>query len=200
MKKLLLFVFIFISPLMARRPPESMADIQRFTALDIHVTDFGTGFGVYHQFSPIGRFHPGINGLFTMVTGGDEYTWYDIYGYAHVENEVSLNIVNLSLNGKYHIFKGKIANSFSPFLSGKLGYALALDTPEGVRFTEKLKHIDRVHGINAGFFAGIDFAVGNDYGFSAALGKQWNRFEKTVDQRKLWQGMSIVIQYGKIIP
>ncbi len=199
MKKIIIILFILITGLSAR-PPESMADIHRFTALDVHVTDFGTGFGMYYQFPPIGRFHPGINGLFTMVTGGDEYTWYDYWGRPHVENEVSLNIVNLSLNGKYHVFKGKIANSFSPFLSAKLGYALALDTPEGVKFTEKLKHIDRVHGINGGLFAGIDFAVGNDYGFSAALGKQWNRFEKSVDQRKLWQGMSIVIQYGKIIP
>ncbi len=198
--KRIIFVLVLFATVLSARPPESMADIHRFTALDVHVTDFGTGIGVYRQFSPFGRFHPGINALFTMVTGGDEYTWYDIYGRAHVENEVSLNIVNLCINGKYHIFKGKIANSFSPFLSGKLGYALALDTPEGVKFAEKLKHIDRIHGINIGFFGGVDFAVDNNYGFSVAIGNQWNVFERSVDGHKFWNGTTIVIQYGKIIP
>ncbi|MDK2976701.1 MAG: hypothetical protein PWP06_1176 [Candidatus Marinimicrobia bacterium] len=199
MKKFIL-LFILSAAILSGGQPKSMAEIHRFTALDVHVTDFGTGFGVYRQFSPIGRLHPAINALFTMVSGGDEYTWYDIYGYAHVENEVSLNIVNLGLNGKYHIFKGKIANSFSPFLSAKIGYALGLDTPEGERFMEKIKHIDRVQGFNTGFFGGVDFAVDRKYGFSVAIGTQWNVFEKTVDGQKYWNGTTIVIQYGKIIP
>lgn len=199
MKRILLLILLFVLPLTGR-PPESMADIHRFTALDIHVTDFGTGFGYYHQFSPTGRFHPGLNALFTIITGGDEYTWYDIYGYPHVENEVSLNIANLSFNGKYHLFKGKLANSFSPFLSGKLGYALALDTPEGVGFAKKIKQIDTYHGLNAGVFAGVDFSASGNYGFSIAIGTQWNRFGTNIDGRKLWNGTSVVIQYGKIIP
>ncbi|MDD3807852.1 MAG: hypothetical protein PHE86_07480 [Candidatus Marinimicrobia bacterium] len=199
MKKIAILLIIFSTVLLGRTP-ESMSNIQRFTALDVHVTNFGTGLGGYYQFSPIGRFHPGINALFVIVSGKDEYTWYDIYGYPHVENEVSLNIINLGVNGKYHLFKGKLANTFSPFISAKIDYALALDTPEGVRFTEKIKHIDRVNGINTGFFGGVDFAVGEDYGFSIAIGNQWNYFERKVDNQKVWDGTSIVIQYGKIIP
>ncbi len=199
MKRILLLILLLTLPLTGK-PPVSMADIHRFSALDIHVTDFGTGFGYYHQFAPVGRFHPGLNALFTIISGGDEYTWYDIYGYPHVENEISLNIVNLSLNGKYHIFKGKIANSFSPFLIGKLGFALALDTPENASFANKLKHIDTYNGLNTGVFAGVDFSAGDNYGFSVAIGTQWNRFGTEVDGRKLWNGTSVIIQYGKIIP
>jgi hypothetical protein len=65
---------------------------------------------------------------------------------------------------------------------------------------EKIKHIDRVQGFNTGFFGGVDFAVDRKYGFSVAIGTQWNVFEKTVDGQKYWNGTTIVIQYGKIIP
>ncbi len=175
----------------------SMADVSRYGGLEARISDIGGGFGGFYQFAPLENIQIVLNLHWLSITAG-EVTLYDYYGYPYRVNEVSLDFVKSSLGLKYHLFRGQIANAFSPFVMAQAGGVLALDTPEYHTFGEKMKNITSYGGYSGGVFGGIDFMAGGGYGFSVAVGYEVNAFYKTIDSRSTWDGLSLILQYGKI--
>ena len=197
MKKILLIIILFSSFTFAQVKIETMANVQKFSAIDLHIIDFGTSIGWYRQFAPVGKFHYGIWVNITMVTGGDEYTAYNYWGQPITVNEISLDFVRSGVALKYHLFKGKLANSFSPFLSTQLGGVIALDTPENTSFFKKYEKVDFYYGMAYNFFVGIDFMGSPKYEISVAAGYESNYFYEAVQDSKNWSGKAVYFQYGK---
>ena len=197
MKKILLAIILLSSLIYAKVGIETMANVQKFSAIDLHITDFGTSFGWYRQFAPVGKFHYGIWANITTVTGGDEYTAYNYWGQPIKMNEISLDFVKSGVAFKYHLFKGKLANNFSPFLSTQLGGVIALDTPENTSFFKKYKKVEYYYGITDNFFIGIDFMGSPKYEISIGVGYESNHFFEAVQENKNWNGKAVYFQYGK---
>ncbi|MEA3501034.1 MAG: hypothetical protein U9R41_08485, partial [Candidatus Marinimicrobia bacterium] len=198
MKKILLIVILLTSFSYGQVKIETMANVQKFSAIDLHITDFGTSIGWYRQFAPIGKFHYGFWINATMVTGGQETTIRDPYtGYSYKINEISLDFVKAGISLKYHLFKGKIANSFSPFLSTQLGGVIALDTPENTSFFKKYEEVEYYYGVTYNFYIGIDFLGSPQYEISVAVGYETNYLNAEVDGDKNWNGKAVYFQYGK---
>ncbi|HDR04422.1 MAG TPA: hypothetical protein ENN84_04165 [Candidatus Marinimicrobia bacterium] len=175
----------------------SMADVNRYGGLEARISDIGGGFGAFYQFAPLTNLQLLINLHWLSITAG-EVTLYDNYGYPHKVNEVSLDFLKSGLGLKYHLFRGELANAFSPFLMVQAGAVLAMDTPEYSSFKNKIKNITSYGGYSGGIYGGIDFKAGGGYGFSVAAGYEINAFYQTIDGRSMWDGLSLVLQYGRI--
>ena len=198
MKKIILTIILLTTLSFAQMKIETMANVQKFSAIDLHITDFGTSIGWYRQFVPIGKFHYGIWANITIVTGGDETYIYNPYLGRNVKiNEISLDFLKSGIALKYHLFKGKLANNFSPFISIQSGGVIALDTPEDTSFLKKYKDVRHYYGLTNNIFIGIDFMGSPKYEISVGAGYETNHFFKAVEKYKNWNGKAIYFQYGK---
>lgn len=197
MKKIIITVFLLTTILFGQIKIGTMADVKKFSAIDLHITDYGTSIGWYRQFAPMGRFHFGFWANITMVTGGDEYTIRDYWGREYKINEISLEFLKSGFSIKYHLFKGKLANTFSPFCATQIGGILAIDTPENTEFFEKYKSIDLYYGLSNNYYVGIDFMGSPKYEISVAVGYETNYLNAEVDGDKNWYGKAVYFQYGK---
>lgn len=197
MKKILLIIVLLSTFSNAQVKIETMANVQKFSAIDLHISDYGTSIGWFRQFAPKGKFHYGYWVNITIVTGGDEYTAYNYWGQPITVNEISLDFIRSGVALKYHLFKGKLANSFSPFLTTQLGGVLALDTPENTSFFKKYEEVEYYYGMTYGLYVGIDFLGSPKYEISVAAGYESNYFYEAVHDRKNWSGKAIYFQYGK---
>jgi hypothetical protein len=190
-------VMILMLTTLAQPGSFSMADVNRYGGLEVRISDIGGGFGGFYQLAPLPNLQLLMNLHWLSITAG-EVTLYDYYGYPYKVNEVSLDFIKSGLGLKYHLFRGQIANAFSPFVMGQVGGVLALDTPEYLPFEKKIKQITSYGGYSGGLFGGIDFRAGGGYGFSVAVGYEANAFYESIDSRSMWNGLSLIIQYGKI--
>lgn len=177
----------------------SMADAKTYKGFDLELSYIGSAFGLFYQ-----RMLPGnlqFIGKFNwmLITGGEEYTVYDQWGYAYKINEVSLDFLRLNSGLKYHLFRGQLANSFSPFVMGSAGIILALDTPEYSDFATKVDNIDPYWGAMGSAYAGVDFQTAPQYALTVAAGYSAHLLPQKVDGQSLWSGAAVFLQYGKFI-
>lgn len=181
----------------------SMADVRTYRGIEGRITDIGSGVGYFYQFQPLGPIQFQVSTSWLSITGGQEYkeTYYDYYTKSYYQitiNEVSLDFIKVGTSAKYHLFKEQIANAFSPFAMVQAGGVLALDTPENKSFSTKINNIVSYGGFYSGIYGGIDFKASGPYGFTIAAGYEYNLFEKMIDNRSSWDGVTVILQYGKI--
>ena len=148
--------------------------------------------GGFYQWS-LAKIQWSLYGGWLTIT---EPTYTDYYGYSHKINEISLDMLKAGAIFKYHIFKGMIANSFSPFLAVQGGAVLALDTPENMDFFDKFSHVETIPGMYGGLFVGIDFQMSRNSAFSIAIGTESHVLNEEVDGKSHWGGKAVVLQFG----
>jgi len=175
--------------------PRSMAEVSRYRGLDMHVADIGGSMGVFYQWSRP-TYQWGLTASWLTIT---EHTYYDYWGYPHKINEISLDFVKFGILAKYHIFKGKIDNAFSPFLSVQGGGMIGLDTPEGMDLFDKFGQAESIPGYYGGLYAGVDLPMGGRSAITLAMGAEQHVLSRAADGKKSWGGKSLIIQLGSFI-
>lgn len=194
---LVLTSFIFAAPNYS-----SMSQVKKMNSFDLRMTDYGSGLGGFFQWKVRPGFHAGVKANWNIVSSGKEYTITDPYtGYSYKLNSINLDFLKTGFFVKFHAFDGKIANTFSPFISLQAGPVLAIDTDnDPFANITRYKDAELTMGVFANIHAGIDFMMEKSTSFTVAAGYETNHFNREIDeemQQAKWNGASLVLQFGR---
>lgn len=198
----LIILLITASSLFAAPNYSSMSQVKKISSFELRMTDYGSGLGSFFQWKIRPGFHAGVRANWHFVSSGKEYTITDPYtGYTYKLNSINLDFLKSGLFVKFHAFSGKIANTFSPFISLQAGPVLAIDT-DNDPFANISRYKDAVFsvGVFGNIHAGIDFMMEKNTSFTVAAGYETNRFNRKIDeemQKSTWNGASLILQFGR---
>ncbi len=139
--------------------------------MGLNVGDIGAGLFYHRNIKSFNYTNIGVTLRWFDVRPAEEIPSYNYYtGRYDNKNTLSLAIFPLFGTINYYPFEGKIANNFSPFVSGKLGPVLVLNADDEIEsFTKRWGKAksDITYGVNIGI--GAEFRQPGRLNYSVEL-------------------------------